>query len=172
MRWISLILLFAGLQVTAQEMESCPMHKEHRIKASQHQADVEKHGDQAMDFPHDRTTHHFRLYADGGAIEVTANDAKDEGNIQAVRSHLKHIVTVFSQGDFSVPIFIHDQVPPGVPVMKDKRAQISYSFEQVAAGGKVRIKTSDPDSLNAIHEFLRFQIRDHHTGDSTDIASL
>lgn len=27
-------------------------------------------------FPHDQTTHHFRLLPDGGAIEVTVNDAK------------------------------------------------------------------------------------------------
>jgi hypothetical protein len=44
------------------------MHKQH-IKAAQHQADVEKHGDEAMGFPHDKTTHHFHLLTDGGAIE-------------------------------------------------------------------------------------------------------
>jgi len=171
MKWISLILLFAGLQVAAQDMESCPMHKEHMKPASQHQADVEKHGDQAMGFPHDKTTHHFRLYADGGTIEVTANDAKDDRDIQTIRSHLKHIATKFSQGDFSTPMFIHDQVPPGVSLMRERRAQISYSFEEVAAGGKVQIKTADPESLKAIHEFLSFQIADHHTGDFSDLSS-
>jgi hypothetical protein len=38
---------------------------------SQHQADVEKHGGEAMGCAHDRTTHHFRLSPEGGAIEVT-----------------------------------------------------------------------------------------------------
>jgi hypothetical protein len=147
------------------------MHKEHMKEASQHQADVEKHGDQAMGFPHDKTTHHFRLYSDGGSIEVTANDAKDSQNIQAIRSHLKHVVTMFSQGDFSIPTFVHGQTPPAVSVMKEMRGQISYSFEELTAGGQVRIMTSDHDALKAIHEFLRFQITDHHTGDSTDIAS-
>jgi hypothetical protein len=28
------------------------------------------------------------------------------------------------------------------------------------------------DALKAIHEFLRFQIADHHTGDTSDIAAL
>jgi hypothetical protein len=32
--------------------------------------------------------------------------------------------------------------------------------------------TSDSKALKAIHEFLRFQISNHHTGDSGDIASL
>lgn len=97
------------------------MHEEHS-KSAQHQADVEKHGDQAMGFPHAKTTHHFRIYADGGAIEVTANEAKDVANIQAIRSHLNHIAGMFSDGNFSIPMFVHNDVPPGIPVMKDKRS--------------------------------------------------
>ncbi len=139
--------------------------------ASQHQADVEKHGDEAMGFAHDKTTHHFRLYSDGGAIQVTANDNKDSQNMQAIRSHLTHIATMFSNGEFSIPMFVHDRVPPGVPVMKDKRAEISYTFEELPTGGRVRIKTANADALKAIHDFLRFQIADHHTGDATDIGS-
>jgi len=30
-----------------------------------------------MGFSHDKTTHHFRLYADSGAIEVNVDDSKD-----------------------------------------------------------------------------------------------
>ena len=170
MKTIIVFLLFGGLQLTAQDMQSCPMHKEHMKDASQHQADVEKHGDEAMGFSHDKTTHHFRLYADGGAIEVTVSDSKDSQNMQAIRSHLTHIVTMFSNGDFSVPMFVHDEVPPGVPVMKEKRTEISYRFEELPAGGRVLIKTTNPDALKAIHEFIRFQIEDHDTADTTDIS--
>jgi hypothetical protein len=172
MKTIIAVLLFGGLQLAAQDMQSCPMHKEHAKEASQHQADVEKHGDEAMGFPHDKTYHHFRLYSDGGAIEVTANDSNDSQNMEAIRSHLTHIARMFSNGEFSIPMLVHDQVPPGVPMMKEKRAQISYTFEESPAGGRVRIKTANRDALKAIHEFLRFQIADHHTGDTTDISSL
>ena len=165
MKTVIAFLLFGGLQLAAQDMQSCPMHKEHMKAASQHQADVEKHGDEAMGFPHDKTTHHFRLHSDGGTIEVTGNDDKDSQNVQAIRSHLAHIVTMFSNGEFSIPMFVHDQVPPGVPVMKDKHAEISYTFEELSTGGRVHITTTNPDALKAIHEFLRFQIEDHHTGD-------
>ena len=127
-----------------------------------------KRGDVGMGFSQDKTTHHFRLYSDGGAIEVTVNDSKDFANLQAIRSHLAHIVKKFSDGDFSIPMLVHSQVPPGVPVMKDKRSAISYTFEELPSGGKVRIKTTDPDALRAVHEFLRFQIEDHHTGDATN----
>lgn len=110
------------------------MHQEHTNGSSQHQADVQKHGDEAMGFPHDKTTHHFRLYSDGGAIEVTADDRKDSKIIEAIRSHLGHIVTMFSNGDFSTPLFVHDQVPPGVSVMKERRAEISYSLKELPCG--------------------------------------
>ncbi len=169
MKTVIAFLIFSGLQLAAQDMQSCPMHKEHMKEASQHQADVEKHGDEAMGFPHDKTTHHFRLYSDGGAIEVTVNDSKDSQNMQAIRSHLSHIVTMFSNGEFSIPMFVHDQVAPGVPVMKEKHAEISYSFEELSAGGRVRIKTPNPDALKAIHQFLRFQIEEHQTGDAETI---
>jgi hypothetical protein len=164
-------LLLCGLQLAAHDMQSCPMHKEH-MKATEHQADVEKHGDQAMGFPHDKTTHHFRLYANGGAIEVTADENSDTENIQAIQGHMAHIVALFSNGDFSIPMFVHDKVPPGVPVMKEKRAEISYTVEEQPIGATVRIKTGNPDALKAVHEFLRFQIEDHHTGDTTTVTAV
>lgn len=37
------------------------IHKEHMKAESQHQADVQKHGDETMGFPHDSPAHHFRL---------------------------------------------------------------------------------------------------------------
>jgi hypothetical protein len=70
------------------------MHKEHTKEATQHQADVEKHGDEAMGFPHDKTSHHFHLYSDGGAIEVTVNDSKNSQNVQAIRSHLRAMARI------------------------------------------------------------------------------
>jgi hypothetical protein len=172
MKIVIAFLLSWGLQMAAQDMQSCPTHKEHMKNSSQHQADVEKHADQAMGFPHDKTTHHFRLYSDGGAIEVTANDRKDAENIQAIRSHLADIVRLFSDGDFSISTFVHDQVPPGVPVMKEKRDQISYLLEEISAGARLRIQTKNGEAVKAVHDFLRFQIEDHHTGDATDVSAL
>ena len=153
MKTAIIFLLFSGLQLAAQDMQVCPMHKEHMQEASQHQAEVEKQGDEAMGFPHDKTTHHFRLYSDGGTIEVTVNDSKDSTNMQAIRSHLTHIVTMFSDGKFSIPMFVHDQVPPGVPAMKRLKAQISYQYVAADGGGRVEISTKNQEALAAIHDF-------------------
>jgi hypothetical protein len=79
---------------------------------------------------------------------------------------------MFSNADFSTPMFVHDQVPPGVPGMKEKRAEIAYTVEALPTGGRVRIRTTNRDAVKAVHEFLRFQIEDHHTGDTPDIGSL
>src|SRR5207253_2677012 len=43
-------------------------------------------------------------------------------------------------------------------------------FETLEDGGRVAITTNDRRALEAIHEFLRYQIREHHTGDSTRVA--
>ncbi len=159
-----LALLFGPLP--AQDLQSCPMHKAHM--KTEHQAGVEKHGDEAMGFSHDKTTHHFRLSPDGGAVEVTVNDRNDGENVQAIRSHLTHIVTMFSKGDFSVPMFVHSQVVPGTTEMQERRAEISYTFEELPTGARVRISTKNHDALNAIHDFLRFQNQDHNTEDGMD----
>jgi len=168
MKTILTYFLLCGLPLLAQDMSSCPMHKQHMADA-QHQADVEKHGDQAMGFPHDQTTHHFRLYADGGAIKVTADDPKDSASIEAIRGHLHHIAAMSANGDFSIPMFIHDGVPPGVPVMKEQQDRISYVYEELPAGASVRIIARNADALKAVHEFLRFQIADHRTGDAKEL---
>jgi hypothetical protein len=49
--------------------------------------------------------------------------------------------------------------------MKAKHASINYVFEQMPSGGRVRITTTDTESLKAVHQFLTFQIDDHRTGD-------
>ena len=82
--------------------------------------------------------------------------------------HLKHIAVVFSNGDFSMPMFVHSQTPPGATEMKDRRADITYTFEELPTGGRVRITTANHDALNAVRDFLNFQIIDHQTGDKTD----
>jgi hypothetical protein len=165
----SLLLAFPVLAQDAKPddtMKDCPMHDQHAA----HQAIVESHGDQAMGFPHDKTTHHFRIMSDGGAIEVTVNDPTDKTNTGAIRSHLSHIAMMFDDGDFSTPMFVHDGVPPGVTTMKLMKSAIRYPYEEMPSGGRVRIKSEDPIGVAAIHDFLRFQITDHQTGDSLEVA--
>jgi hypothetical protein len=143
----------------------CPMSSQ-PAGHDAHHATVRLHGDQAMGFSHDKTTHHFHLLATGGVIQVTANDKADKASIEAIRSHLTHIAAMFADGDFSTPMFVHDSVPPGVTTMKILKDRIRFAYESIDSGARVRIVSADPVALAAIHDFLRFQITDHQTGDA------
>jgi hypothetical protein len=123
-----------------------------------------------MGFSHETTTHHFRLYKTGGAIEVLADDPADSATRDEIRMHLSHIVKLFSAGDFNVPMFIHEAMPPGAAIMSKRRALINYRYEQTGRGGRILIASSDRQALQAIHAFLRFQISDHQTGDTGEVS--
>jgi hypothetical protein len=73
--------------------------------------------------------------------------------------------TAFAGGDFAMARRIHDRGLPGTAEMARLKDAISYHYEQTDRGAQVRIATSDPAALEAIHAFLRAQIEDHRTGD-------
>ena len=137
-----------------------------------HLAQVNERGDMAMGFSHQKTTHRFRLSADGGAIEVTANDTGDAESRDQIRQHFGHIVQMFSNGNFEAPMLTHSKTPPGVSVLQKLKTEITYQYEEIERGGRVRITTNNKEALAAAHGFLRFQIADHHTGDSTESEKL
>jgi hypothetical protein len=130
-----------------------------------HHDAVNERGDKVMGFSHEKTTHHFRLSADGGEIEVTANQSKDTESRDQIRAHLPHIAQMFAAGNFQAPMLVHDRTPPGVPVLEKLKDQVTYRYEPVDRGGRIRIRTKNAEALKAVHEFLRFQIEDHKTGD-------
>ena len=137
---------------------------------AEHQAAVTSRGDQAMGFSHEKTTHHFRLFKDGGTIEAAVNDAKDTESRDAIRMHLSHIAKMFAAGDFNATMFIHGTNPPGVPILTELHSQIHYRYLETGSGAQVRIETANAQAVQAIHDFLRFQISEHHTGDSTGVT--
>ena len=156
-----LVLLTYGLAAFSQQQGQ----HEH----DHHQA-VNQRGDQVMGFSHDKTNHHFRLYSDGGAIEVETIDPSDTASRDQIRSHLRHISQMFTTGDFNAPMLIHDQTPPGAPVLQRLKSELVYDFENRDKGAAIQIRTKNPEALKAIHAFLRFQISDHQTGDTIDVS--
>lgn len=88
---------------------------------TQRSAEVDQRGDEGMGFSHAMTGHHFHLFPDGGSIEVESDSPDDNASKEAIRRHMQKIAGMFSQGDFSLPMFIHDTVPPGVEVIESNR---------------------------------------------------
>jgi hypothetical protein len=168
------LALIACVAVSAlaygQSAMPCPIHEQHQQTSDQHAAGFDARGDQAMGFSHEKSTHHFFLLGNGGTIEVVADDPDDRATRDEIRAHLAQIAGMFTDGDFQIPMFVHDAVPPGVMAMKSKHSAITYVFAPTPSGGQVRIASTDPEAVKAIHEFLVFQIDDHRTGDSKAIA--
>jgi hypothetical protein len=135
-----------------------------------HAAAVEMRGDIGMGFDHRKTGHHFALTAEGGTISADALDADDVDSQESIRRHMSHIAKAFADGNFDMPMFIHGRVPPGTSTLKRLRARIRYQEEDTPHGARVVIRTVDAEALKAVHAFLRFQMEDHHTGDSPEVA--
>lgn len=165
--------LFAASAGLAQDPETCPLHAQHTGKTAAapssdaHRHEVDARGDVAMGFSQQATTHHFLLAKDGGSIEVTVRDTADHATLEAVRSHMQTIEAAFTNGDFTIPEAVHAQLPPGAASMRAAGPAIRYRYEELPAGARVVLVAGSPEALAAVHEFLRFQITDHGTGDPT-----
>ena len=176
MSYKELILLAAIAAVSgpaAAQHEGMPpgmSHQEHMKQMGQ-QAEMKKRGDASMGFDQEKVTHHFHLTKSGGIIEVAANLSADEMTRTQIRDHMKSISQDFSAGIFTSPIATHAEVPLGVPVMRERKEHITYKFEETPNGARVVITSTDRRARTALYEFLKYQIREHATGDPLSVQN-
>jgi hypothetical protein len=52
--------------------------------------------------------------------------------------------------------------------MAERRVHIRYAADTLPNGAQVRITTTDPAALKAVHEFLAFQRMDHRAAGHDD----
>ncbi|HEY0970127.1 MAG TPA: hypothetical protein VGE02_04010 [Gemmatimonadales bacterium] len=123
-------------------------------------ARLQERGRVAMGVDQYTSRHVFEALPDGGRIVLT-RDAADTAGVTTIRAHMRDIAEAFSKGDFSTPFGVHAGEVPGTRVMAARRAHIRYEPRDVPGGGELRIITTDPDALRAVHEFLAFQRKDH-----------
>jgi hypothetical protein len=150
-------------------MKDCPMHQAASAGHDHAKHELDKRSNQGMGFAQEKTTHRFLLRKDGGVIQVTANSADDKTSREEIEMHLHHIAQAFQSGDFNIPMFVHDQTPPGVATMTKLKDQIHYKYETTENGGRVVISSANGEAVKAIHEFLKFQITEHKTGDALEL---
>ncbi len=154
--------LIAVLVAPVDETHACPMHAG-RVA----QVDHAHHAATGLDNAGSR--HRFQLTKDGGRIELEATDGS-LATRERIRAHLRAVASAFAKGDFGLPARIHEQTPPGVALLRERKDRVRYAFAETPEGGRVRIATADAAALEAVHGFLRFQIADHGTGDSTEVT--
>src|SRR5712664_1031968 len=164
MRTMQLLFLVVILAGVANAQQNPPLVQDKRSE------DVVKRGEHVMGFYHEAATHHFRLFKDGGEIAVTAKDPNDKASIDQIRTHLGHIAKMFASGNFNAPMLIHDTNPPGIATMTRLKEQIRYEFSETGSGARIRLVAASPETTDAVHAFLLFQIVDHQTGDAPTIS--
>jgi hypothetical protein len=130
-----------------------------------HMAEMNARGAEVMGFSQTKTTHHFVLTFDGGVIDVRANDVKDTESRDAIRMHLQHVSRMFAEGDFTDPMLVHATNVPGAAAMKQQKVALHWDVEETPRGARMVVTADNKAALDALHEFLRFQIEDHKTGD-------
>jgi hypothetical protein len=124
-------------------------------------AGVQRRGAAVMGVNQYASSHVFEPLADGGRIELQRS-VDDSAGVAQIRRHMRVIARQFAAGDFRLPGIVHDREVPGTRIMADRRAVISYVAEPLPRGGAVRVRSSDPVAVRAIHDFLAFQRQDHH----------
>jgi hypothetical protein len=118
-----------------------------------------------MGFSQEATTHHFSLSFDGGSIEVLTNDIKDTASRDEIRTHFRHVSRMFANGDFTDPMLVHAVSVPGTTEMKQQKNSLHWREIETPRGAKMIVTADNKSALEALHQFLRFQIEDHKTGD-------
>lgn len=169
-RKLYLVVSLLAISLTSALLIRAQQQEKHDSQMTQKQMDeMNRRGDKHMGFDHLKTTHHFLLANDGGAIQVEVNDAKDTDSRDQIRRHLRHIAMMFSEGNFEVPMLTHEKTPPGSEIMQKLKGEISYKYKETDRGALIQISTANSEALQGIHEFLKFQIKEHMTGDPLEV---
>jgi hypothetical protein len=124
-------------------------------------AAVQRRGATVMGVDQYTSKHVFEDLADGGRIVLDRDDPTDTASIFTIRAHMRDIEASFQSGNFAAPGLVHARDVPGTRVLSEKRAVITYGVLERPRGAELRIRTTDPSAIAAVHEFLAFQRSDH-----------
>ena len=167
----------AAAQKTKLEMihEKCPLMNSATNAApaptAQPDPGMMHRGEMGMGFSQTATTHHFLLLPDGGSSRSRPTIRPTPTPSPASACTCTTSPARSQQGDFDIPMFVHDTVPPGVPEMKRLLQTLHFSIDESATGGRVNIRSDNQDAIAAVHKFLIFQIEEHKTGDPIEIPA-
>lgn len=168
MRSVTILMLSIPLAIPARlvaQMHDGHGHDGHaRSRAHEDSAfrTMQTRGRKVMGVDQYTSAHQFLSLRDGGRI-VLQRDRDDSAGTATIRTHLRQIARAFSAGDFSAPFAVHAATVPGVAVMRARRTAISYDVSDLPRGAELHIRSADSIAVDAIHRFLAYQRREHHT---------
>ena len=148
------------LAATLVALAACSK-RDRSARADSSFAVLQQRGQAVMGVNQYTSQHVFEPLPDGGRI-VLQRKEDDSAATETIRAHMRTIATAFSNGNFTLPGFVHAMSDvPGTGAMKKLRADITYSPRDLPRGGEVVISTRNPEAVKAIHDFLAFQRMDH-----------
>jgi hypothetical protein len=157
--WVSALSIPISCPASAQSN-----HEHSHPMGDSGYAAMQERGKAAMGVDQYTSAHQFMDLPDGGRIELQ-RDSSDTAGVRTIREHLRGIAKAFAAGNFSTPGFVHGEEVPGTATMRRKRSAIQYRFEPLPGGGDVRIFTRNDTAIEAVHEFLAYQRREHRVGE-------
>lgn len=117
----------------------------------------------------DDTRQHFHLYKSGGSLDCTPLTPPDTNVRDKIRSQLKGLTHKFQKGLLPDAKYEPRKAVPGSATIRKLHKEIDFVYQDLPMGGRIKITTGNPKALSAIHEFLKFEIKLQHTGDSGKI---
>lgn len=145
---LMLFCLFSSIQ--AQESSSA----KHGVKNSA--------AHQQLPYAVDQAIEGFASTSDGGIMQILAKAADDTKQIQHIQQYLQKTAKEYNQGDFSSTEKFHGTNMPGLAQMKAaKDHAIRYEFKTLNNGGQILFSTRNPQLLNALHDWIAAQIKEH-----------
>ncbi|MCA9478048.1 MAG: aspartate carbamoyltransferase [Nanoarchaeota archaeon] len=122
---------------------------------------IHDRGTIVMPFDLSSTTHVFQVIENGGLQQVTVKNSSDLQNIILIQEHLAEISEEFAKGNFSDPKMLHGDDMPGVSILEEKYEALSVSYTPLDNGAQILYSSSDPEVVQAIHDWFDAQLMDH-----------
>jgi hypothetical protein len=124
---------------------------------------------QLLGFDLNKTNQHFYLYKNGGAIDISAKNIDDVGSIAAVRRFLEKQEKAFAAGDIELQKQVYAELPPSLLIIRKLKNEISFSYTSTDEGGALRMFTINNKARDAIHEYLKHEIKANQTDDPVTV---
>ena len=124
---------------------------------------------QLLGFDLNKTNQHFYLYKNGGAIDISAKNIDDVGSIAAVRRFLEKQEKAFAAGDIELQKQVYTELPPSLLIIRKLKNEISFSYTSTDEGGALRMFTINNKARDAIHEYLKHEIKANQTDDPVTV---
>src|ERR1700730_4637583 len=99
---------------------------------------------------------HFHLLSDSGAIEFVAIDSLDDAARNSLRAYASAVSAEVARSNFDAPLFSEHGAPPNIQALKERKNAFTCQVEELSGGVRIRITSSDQETRQALHDFLRF----------------